>query len=107
MTLIGFACTTASLNPRFRTPSWRPYRTAIFVAMGISAAIPVIHGIQLYGLSQMSDKIGLPWLALHGLLYIIGAGIYAVSHFLLYPNLLVSIPDSSPSFVSPISSLGE
>jgi adiponectin receptor len=51
----------------------------MFVAMGLSAVFPVLHGLQMHGLEQMRDRIGLTWLLLQGLLYILGAGLYAVS----------------------------
>ena len=50
----------------------------MFVAMGLSAIVPVLHGVQLYGLQQMNDRIGLSWLILQGILYVLGAGIYGV-----------------------------
>ena len=52
----------------------------MFVAMGLSAVFPVLHGLKLYGIEQMRDRIGLTWLVLQGALYILGAGLYAVSH---------------------------
>ena len=72
------ACTIVSVRPTFRSPKWRPFRAGIFVAMGLSAVFPVIHGVLMYGLIQMNSRIGLPWLMLQGALYIIGAGFYAV-----------------------------
>ena len=51
----------------------------MFVAMGLSAIFPVIHGLMLFGLASMYRRIGLSWLVLQGGLYIFGAGIYAVS----------------------------
>lgn len=51
----------------------------MFVAMGASAVIPVLHGIFLFGLDQLEQQIGLSWLVLQGVLYISGAAIYAVS----------------------------
>lgn len=51
----------------------------MFVAMGLSAVVPVLHGLQLYGLQLMNSLIGLDWLVLQGVLYILGAFIYAVS----------------------------
>lgn len=51
----------------------------MFVAMGLSAVFPVLHGLILFGIQQMNSQIGLAWLFLQGLLYILGAGIYAVS----------------------------
>ena len=51
----------------------------MFVAMGLSAILPVIHGLALYGFTSMNGRIGLSWLVLQGMLYIAGAGLYAVS----------------------------
>jgi adiponectin receptor len=51
----------------------------MFVSMGLSAIFPVLHGLLRYGASQMRKQIGLSWLVLQGVLYILGAGIYAVS----------------------------
>jgi predicted membrane channel-forming protein YqfA (hemolysin III family) len=51
----------------------------MFVLMGLSAVFPVLHGLELYGIEQMQGRIGLTWLVLQGFLYILGAGLYAVS----------------------------
>lgn len=69
------------LFPRFRTPAWRPFRAFMFVAMGLSALFPVIHGVKTFGVAQLERQIGLSWLVTQGLLYILGAGIYAVSTY--------------------------
>ncbi|MCJ1350544.1 MAG: hypothetical protein MMC33_000525 [Icmadophila ericetorum] len=74
---LGIACTTVSLAPKFRTPVWRPFRASMFVAMGLSAVVPVLHGLKIYGVAQMNQQIGLLWLVGQGVLYILGAGIYA------------------------------
>lgn len=79
ITLIGIGCAVVSILPSFRTPKWRPFRAAMFVSMGLSAAFPVLHGISLYGIAQLEKQIGLSWLVLQGLLYVTGAGLYAVS----------------------------
>lgn len=76
---IGAGCTVVSLNAKFRTPKWRPFRAGMFVAMGLSAVFPVIHGLKLYGIDSMNHRIGLSWLVLQGLLYVLGAGLYTVS----------------------------
>ncbi len=47
--------------------------------MGLSAIFPVLHGLELYGIAEMQDRIGLTWLVLQGFFYILGAGLYAVS----------------------------
>lgn len=74
---IGLGCVTVSVLPQFRTPKWRPFRAAMFVAMGLSAIFPVLHGLQIYGPGLMTRQIGLGWMLLQGGLYILGAGIYA------------------------------
>jgi len=51
----------------------------MFVAMGLSAVIPVLHGLRIYGVAQLEKQIGLSWLVGQGVLYVAGAAIYAVS----------------------------
>lgn len=46
--------------------------------MGLSAVFPVLHGLEMYGIEDMRQRIGLVWLVLQGILYITGAGLYAV-----------------------------
>lgn len=69
----------ATLHPAFRTPAMRPFRAAMFIGMGLCAIFPVLHGLRLYGLAQTRQQIGLFWLVLQGILYIVGAILYAVS----------------------------
>lgn len=72
------ACTTlTSTHSSFRTPALRPFRALMFVLTGLSAIIPVLHGIRLFGLAHMRQAAGLDWVVLQGALYISGAAIYA------------------------------
>lgn len=50
----------------------------MFLGFGLSAIIPVLHGVYIYGLEQMRYSIGLDWVLLQGFLYVLGAVIYAV-----------------------------
>ncbi|KAN0083331.1 hemolysin-III related domain containing protein [Elaphomyces granulatus] len=75
--IIGLGCTCVCTIPRFRAPEWRSFRATLFVSMGLSAVFPVVHGLLLYGVRQMTLQIGLGWLLLQGFLYILGAVIYA------------------------------
>ncbi|KAK5016827.1 hypothetical protein LTR16_003060 [Cryomyces antarcticus] len=77
ITTIGAGCAVVSVDSKFRTPAWRPFRAAMFVAMGLSAVVPVLHGARIYGVKQLDEMMGLSWLVLQGLLYILGAGLYA------------------------------
>jgi len=49
----------------------------MFALMGLSAIVPVAHAIRLYGLAPMRQRIGLDWVLLQGVLYLLGATIYA------------------------------
>jgi adiponectin receptor len=65
----------------------------MFVALGLSAVFPILHGLKLYGFQQMCRQMGLLWVVLQGALYIIGAGLYAVSiapgHGMIAKQLLI------------------
>lgn len=76
---LAVACTLVSVLPQFRTPEWRSFRAAMFVAMGLSAVFPVLHGLQIYGWEQLERQMSLSWVILQGALYITGAALYAVS----------------------------
>lgn len=79
ITLLGVLCTAVSVVPGFRTPKWRPARTGMFVAMGMSAVVPVGHGLWIYGVEELERRMGLSWCVRQGVLYVAGAGLYAVS----------------------------
>lgn len=49
----------------------------MFVLMGLSAVVPMLHGVKIYGLEQMRKTASLNWVVFQGALYIIGAGFYA------------------------------
>lgn len=49
----------------------------MFVAMGGSSVLPVLHGLRLYGWADLEERMGLSWMLAEGVLYITGAGLYA------------------------------
>lgn len=78
----------------FRTPEWRPYRAMMFVGLGVSGVIPVIHGLTIYGYQELNGRTGLNWVLLQGVLYILGAFIYAVSH---HPPMAIGFLSAWPA----------
>lgn len=62
----------------------------MFVAMGLSAVFPVVHGLHLYGSRSMNDRMGLSWVVLQGVLYVTGAGLYAVFEAYFWGNARVT-----------------
>ena len=51
----------------------------MFVGLGLSGVIPVLHGLSFYGYRELDERMGLSWVLLQGALYIFGAFLYAVS----------------------------
>jgi len=77
ITTIGAGTALVTTSPKFRTPEWRAFRAAMFVAMGLSAVFPIVHGLEARGMDALNKTIAFPWLVTHGVLYILGAALYA------------------------------
>lgn len=82
ISVIAVGCCVVSVKDRFRTPEWRQFRAGMFLAMGLSAVMPMVHGVLLFGIGGMDERIGLGWVVLQGVLYVAGAALYAVSTFI-------------------------
>ncbi|PNY23160.1 ADIPOR-like receptor IZH2 [Tolypocladium capitatum] len=76
--LLGVGCAAVSWIERFRAPGWRTYRAAMFIGLGLSGVIPVIHGVTIYGYQGLEDRMSISWVITHGAMYIFGAVLYAV-----------------------------
>ncbi|RIA89733.1 hemolysin-III related-domain-containing protein [Glomus cerebriforme] len=72
----GTATISVAVAHRFRKPEFRWFRTGLFVALGGSSIIPVIHAILLYGVHLSFDVIALKSMIITGALYVFGAFLY-------------------------------
>ncbi|KAF9328808.1 hypothetical protein BG006_008083 [Podila minutissima] len=72
----GGATIIVVLQPRFRTPQFRWVRSGLFLALGLSALFPVIHGIILYGFNMAQQAVALNYIFCVGAAYVFGALIY-------------------------------
>ncbi|PWN44061.1 adipor-like receptor, partial [Ceraceosorus guamensis] len=66
------------LLPKFKTPAYRPWRTSVFILLGLSAVFPVAHAWALYGIEILARTMGIYWLIASGAMYIIGALLYTL-----------------------------
>ncbi|KEF50805.1 uncharacterized protein A1O9_13144, partial [Exophiala aquamarina CBS 119918] len=64
-------------NPAFRTLRWRSVRVGVYFALGASSFIPLLHGVQRYGLGYMLQYAGMKWYLIELVLYGGGTGLYA------------------------------
>lgn len=60
-------------------------RVGAYVALGASAFIPLLHGVQLYGLKYMLQYSGMKLYLLELLFYGGGVSLYGVSLHARYP----------------------
>lgn len=51
----------------------------MFIGLGLSGVIPVVHGLSIYGFRELEDRMSISWVIGHGAMYIFGAVLYAVS----------------------------
>ena len=77
VSVLGILCVVATLHPRFRHPTIRPYRAAMYAGLGLSAVVFVVHGILLHGWTIQNRRMSLDWMGLMALFNLTGAGIYA------------------------------
>ncbi|QRD93110.1 hemolysin-III related protein [Aspergillus flavus] len=64
-------------NPLLRTPRWRKAKVGAFVIFSASSFIPLLHGVQRYGLEYMLQYSGIKWYLLDLTFYGTGVSLYA------------------------------
>jgi adiponectin receptor len=67
-----------TLHPKFQGSKYRLFRALMFVATGLCGVAPLIHGLNVFGMSQMMRKAFPYTLAKAGFL-LSGTSFYAVS----------------------------
>lgn len=60
----------------FQHPSWRWFRTSLFLGLGLCGVIPMIHVILAYGYEKAVAELGLWYMVTMGLMYVAGAMLY-------------------------------
>ncbi|KAI4910662.1 hypothetical protein J4E90_006917 [Alternaria incomplexa] len=73
----GSACVALISIPKFRTLRWRILRVVAFFLFGLSAFVPLLHGVGLHGSRYMFDYMGMKWYLIELSLYAAGTLIFA------------------------------
>ncbi|XP_067616576.1 adiponectin receptor protein [Eurosta solidaginis] len=76
--VLGTMSIIVSLWDKFSEPALRPLRAGVFMSFGLSGIIPAIHYSLMEGWFSQISQASLGWLILMGLLYILGAMLYAL-----------------------------
>ena len=77
VSILATLCVVATLHPKFRHPTIRPYRAAMYAGLGLSAVVFVTHGVLLHGWAVQNQRMSLDWMGLMALFNLTGAVIYA------------------------------
>ncbi|KAL5522984.1 hypothetical protein ACEPAF_1251 [Sanghuangporus sanghuang] len=75
--LAGLGAAFIVLNPEYSKPTHRGARTKVFIALGLSAVVPLSHALLTHGLGTLREEMGVHFVVLSGALYIFGAVLYA------------------------------
>lgn len=76
--ILGSLTIFIMVNPRFQGPEFRAFRALTFVATGLSGFAPLVHGVKMFGISQMMKQSGMPYYLTEGGFLLSGALIYVV-----------------------------
>ncbi|THH12152.1 hypothetical protein EW145_g207 [Phellinidium pouzarii] len=77
VSLSGLGAAYIVLNPEYQKSSHRGARTKVFIALGLSAIVPITHALLSHGLYTLRTEMGFDYVVLSGGLYILGALLYA------------------------------
>ncbi|GMM32377.1 PAQR-type receptor [Martiniozyma asiatica (nom. inval.)] len=75
--IIGMLALCITWHPKFGTSEWRSIRTVTFILFSFSGLVPIIYGVNKFGIVESVDRGGLKFVGLEGLSYLTGAGLYA------------------------------
>ncbi|CAI5757920.1 unnamed protein product [Candida verbasci] len=76
--ILGTICTVLTLDPKFATNHYRPFRSGMFILFGLSGVLPILNSVYMFGFQITRERSGLIWLILEGVFYISGALLYAM-----------------------------
>ena len=73
ITAAGAGAAFIVLDPEYSKPTHRGARTAVFIFLGLSSAVPLAHALKTRDLVTLRVQMGLDYMILEGVLYIGGA----------------------------------
>ncbi|KAF4309332.1 ADIPOR-like receptor [Botryosphaeria dothidea] len=75
--VLAAASAIVCLLPTCRTPAWKPFRTTMFLALGVAGFFPMAHAAKTYGVELAHARMGWGFFVLEFLFYGTGVAIYA------------------------------
>ena len=78
MGVTGLSCAVLCLRDEFQRSGWRTFRSCMFVGMGLSSIVAIIHGCYKYGVAEFNNRMRIDWMVYEGIQYGLGTILYAV-----------------------------
>ncbi|KAL1648346.1 hypothetical protein SLS58_002099 [Diplodia intermedia] len=75
--VLAAASAIVCLVPTCRRPAWQPFRTTMFLALGVAGFLPMAHAARVYGVGLAHERMGWGFFALEFVLYGAGVAVYA------------------------------
>ena len=72
-----------TMHPKFQGAKYRLFRALMFVATGLSGIAPLVHGLIVFGMSEMMRK-AFPYTLAKAVCLLSGTSFYAVSVIISY-----------------------
>ena len=77
VSVLAAGCVVATLHPKFRHPTMRPYRSLMYAGLGLSAIVFMVHGLLKHGWELQRMRMSLDWMMLMAGFNLTGAVTYA------------------------------
>ncbi|KAJ3416422.1 hypothetical protein HDV05_001580 [Chytridiales sp. JEL 0842] len=76
LTLLSLATISFNLSSRFSGFKYSKLRTSMFIVLGASASIPILHAIILNGIPYIQKSMSVSYIVLQGFIFFLGALIF-------------------------------
>jgi adiponectin receptor len=75
---VAFGYVLVTFNRRLQSSQLRPYRAVMYTALGVSATIPIVHGVLIHGWEIQNKRISFTYVFLTAGLDLVAAVIYSI-----------------------------
>lgn len=77
ITTITVACASVIILPSCHKPRWKPFRTTLFILLGLAGIMPMFYAARDFGIDQAHRQMGWGYFCLEGVFYMTGVVFYA------------------------------
>ncbi|KAH8792233.1 mPR-like GPCR protein [Hyaloscypha sp. PMI_1271] len=83
VSVLAVVCTIVTLSPKFRYPTLRLYRTAMYASLGLSAIAFIIYRLIIHSWEIQNQRMSLTYMLITVMLNILAVVVYIIFHFIV------------------------